>query len=258
MARCSRCKCQNESVECRKFCQYHLDLFKKNAEIKRNKRRANNRCVDCNGVRDQEGRKKCKKCLEKHKKRFKERFVRHKQLGLCVICSNPKNNGRSSMCDECASNDKLRQKEKRIYCKKNKLCYKCYTPTRNDKILCLECSIENNIRKNIIYTLRKEQVPKSARTEEILGCKIVFFRDHIKNLMEHWMNADNYGVHVPGERRWQLGHRMPISAFDLSDPEQIKKAWHYTNIIPQEAEENIAFQDLLFVDGKLVRGRDLR
>jgi hypothetical protein len=33
MARCSRCKCQNESVECRKFCQYHLDLFKKNHGI---------------------------------------------------------------------------------------------------------------------------------------------------------------------------------------------------------------------------------
>lgn len=72
------------------------------------------------------------------------------------------------------------------------------------------------------------------------------------------MNESNYGVHIPGQQRWQLGHIVPKSSFDLTDLEQLKKCWHYTNIYPQEAKENIELQDWMFHGDQLVRGRYLR
>jgi hypothetical protein len=258
MSRCNRSKCQAQAVEGRKFCQYHLDLFKKNAAIKRKKRKEKSCCHACGKPKQQLDKVRCNDCLKLSKIDFKKRFEKNKIEGKCVICGLIKNNKRASMCDACALKDISRQKDNRLYCKKNKLCYKCYVSLENGKVLCLNCSLENNIRKNIIYVLRKKQIPKKSRTEEIIGCTVEQFRDYIKNAMEPWMNEDNYGVHVPGERRWQLGHKMPIAAFDLANPEQLKKAWHYTNIVPQEAEENIAFGDIMFVDGKIVRGRYLK
>jgi hypothetical protein len=196
--------------------------------------------------------------LEISRQEYKERFIISKQLGLCATCSNPKNNSRSSMCDECAKKDRDRQKEKRLYCKNNKLCCKCYKQLEIAKNLCTNCSLENNIRKNIILALRNKKIPKSLRTEEILGCTIIFFRDHIKSLMEPWMNESNYGMHIPGKKRWNLGHATPIAAFNLSDPEQLKKCWHYKSIFPQEAKENAELQDWMFNGDELVRGRHLR
>lgn len=258
MARCNRCKCQNEAVECRKFCHYHLDLFKHNALKKTRKRKANNCCHSCGKPKEQANKRRCNKCLDISKDKFKERFAIKKQLGLCATCSKPKNNGRSSMCDDCAKKDKDRQKEKRLYCKINKLCCKCYKQLEVSKSYCHRCSIANNIRKSIILALRKKKIPKSARTEEILGCTIEQFRDHIKSLMEPWMNESNYGIHIPGQRRWNLGHSTPISSFDLCDIEQLKKCWHYKSIYPQEAKENAELGDWMFHRDQLVRGRYLR
>lgn len=257
MARCNRCKCQNEAVECRKFCQYHLDLFKHNSLKKTRKRKANNCCHSCGKPKEQTNKRRCNKCLDISREKFKERFAIKRQLGLCATCSKPKNNGRSSMCDDCAKKDKARQKEKRIYCKNNKLCQKCYRQLEVVKSCCLNCSIEGNVRKSIILALRKENIPKSAKTEEILGCKITEFREYMRSKMEPWMNENNYGIHIPGKRRWNIGHDLPITAFDLSDPEQLKKCFYYENLYPQEAQENAELQDKLFFNGELVRGRDV-
>ncbi len=254
--RCNRCKCQNQTVDGRKFCQYHLDLFKANAIRKTKKRKQNNCCHECGKPKEQIKKLRCNKCLEISKIKFKQRFEDNKQKGICVICSQPRNNFRSSYCNKCASKDKKRSKKKRQYCKENSLCYKCMRPSPNKKVLCLDCAMCENIRKNIIFILRKKEVPKTSKTEDLLGCSIIFFREHIKNLMEPWMNENNYGVHVPGERKWQLGHRVPVAAFNMKDPDQQKKCWHYTNLYPQEAQENICNGDIMFLNGEKIRGRN--
>lgn len=48
-----------------------------------------------------------------------------------------------------------------------------------------------------------------------------------------WMNWENYGKYN-GEYffGWDVDHIRPISSFDLTDPEQQKKAFHYTNLQP--------------------------
>jgi len=49
------------------------------------------------------------------------------------------------------------------------------------------------------------------------------------------MTLDNYGKHT-----WHIDHIIPISSFDLNDPNQVAIAFHYTNLQPMWAKENIS------------------
>jgi hypothetical protein len=46
------------------------------------------------------------------------------------------------------------------------------------------------------------------------------------------MTKENYG-------KWHTDHIIPCAAFDLSDPKQQTKCFHYSNIQPLWAEENL-------------------
>jgi 5-methylcytosine-specific restriction endonuclease McrA len=75
---------------------------------------------------------------------------------------------------------------------------------------------------------------KAGHTVELLGCSIEDLRSHLEQQFTPGMTWDNYGVHG-----WQIDHIIPLSYFNLSDPEQQKRAWHYTNLQPLWAVDNI-------------------
>lgn len=58
---------------------------------------------------------------------------------------------------------------------------------------------------------------------------------HIENLFKPGMNWDNYG-----RGGWQLDHRRPCAAFDLSDPIQFDACWALSNLQPLWESENAA------------------
>ena len=47
------------------------------------------------------------------------------------------------------------------------------------------------------------------------------------------MTWDNYGSY------WHVDHIIPCCKFDLTDPEQQLKCFHYTNLQPLEATANL-------------------
>jgi len=51
------------------------------------------------------------------------------------------------------------------------------------------------------------------------------------------MTWDNYGS------AWHVDHIIPLAAYDLTDPEQQRQAFHYTNLQPMWAHENMAKGD---------------
>ena len=75
---------------------------------------------------------------------------------------------------------------------------------------------------------------KSGRTIELLGCSIEELKNHLERLFPPGMSWGNYGRYG-----WHIDHIIPLSYFDMSDPEQQKRAWHYTNLQPLWAQDNI-------------------
>lgn len=73
---------------------------------------------------------------------------------------------------------------------------------------------------------------KGARTMELLGCPIVWLEVHLESLFKPGMSWDNHGP------VWHIDHIKPCSAFDLTDLEQQKICFHWTNLQPLFALEN--------------------
>jgi hypothetical protein len=76
---------------------------------------------------------------------------------------------------------------------------------------------------------------KSSRTLELLGCPIEALRAWFSYQFEEGMNWDNYGMHG-----WHMDHIKPCAAFDLTDLEEQKKCFHWTNLQPLWAKDNLS------------------
>ena len=81
---------------------------------------------------------------------------------------------------------------------------------------------------------------KAAPTRELLGCTYKHARQHIESQFTDGMSWDNHGMHG-----WHIDHVIPCASFDLTDPEQQKECFHYTNLQPLWAEDNLKKSDKL-------------
>ena len=69
-----------------------------------------------------------------------------------------------------------------------------------------------------------------------LGCSIEEFKAYIESLFQPGMTWGNWGK---GNNKWHIDHIRPISSFDLSDRDQLKKACHYSNLQPLWEVDNL-------------------
>lgn len=95
----------------------------------------------------------------------------------------------------------------------------------NDPAFRLLC----NMRCRLKDILKKNGLRKEDSTMELVGCSFGEFRTHIASQFEPWMNWDNYGA---GDGFWVCDHIIALSRFDHGDPEDMKRAWHYSNLRP--------------------------
>ncbi len=104
----------------------------------------------------------------------------------------------------------------------------------NFRIMCkLRSSIGTTIKR---YTGRQ----KAHKTTELIGCSIEFFRGWIESKFQQGMTWDNHG-----KLTWHIDHKIPCAEFDLRDPAQQKQCFHYTNLQPLWALDNLRKSDSL-------------
>lgn len=110
--------------------------------------------------------------------------------------------------------------------KKNKR--KWELKNKNNPIL----KIKRNLRRRIHHALIKGY--KSASTFELIGCTVNEFKIYIESKFQNDMSWENYGT-----KGWHIDHIIPCSSFDLTDPEQQKLCFHYSNQQPLWAKDNL-------------------
>jgi hypothetical protein len=114
-------------------------------------------------------------------------------------------------------------------------------------------------RRQRIATKKQRQKPKNKAKENLrcrfrdkfehyrktrknslsnmIGCTWRFFVSWIESKFTKKMKWDNYGQY------WHIDHIEPLASFDHSNDEHVRKAWHYTNLRPLEAKENMRKSD---------------
>ena len=88
------------------------------------------------------------------------------------------------------------------------------------------------IRRRLRYCVERNCRPKTFHRN--LGCSRDEFRARMERLFRPGMTWENMGA------VWEFDHDVPLSAFDLTNPEQFASASDYRNLVPRWPEENAA------------------
>lgn len=95
-----------------------------------------------------------------------------------------------------------------------------------------EVRVAHNLRVRIRVAL-KQGATKSGHLLSLLGCSIPELKDRLEPIFKPGMTWENYGP------VWHIDHVKPCAKFDLTDPAQQRACFHYTNLQPLFAIENI-------------------
>jgi hypothetical protein len=80
---------------------------------------------------------------------------------------------------------------------------------------------------------------KKGKTLDLLGCSMEYFIQHIENQFKPDMTWNNHGMQKYNtERKWNIDHIKAVDKFDLTDVEQQKECFHWSNMQPLWQEEN--------------------
>jgi hypothetical protein len=79
---------------------------------------------------------------------------------------------------------------------------------------------------------------KSNRTPDLVGCSVNDLKTHLESKFIESMTWENYG-------EWHIDHMRPCASFNLEDPEEQKKCFHWTNLQPLWAKDNMSKGDRL-------------
>lgn len=198
-------------------------------------------CQSCGTTQNKYTHKLCKKCC---------RLVKHYARGLCRQCYRNEQDQRETTkkygykyrqkhrillcqkeqkrrlanpikCCNAVKASYYKNKQRVFYYKKQK-----YYSNVQYKILCLMRSRFTKILKNI------KQQHKYYRTEKLLGADINTVRQHLEKQFLPGMTWDNHGD-------WHIDHIKPCALFDLTQKCQQLQCFHYTNLQPLWAMDNI-------------------
>lgn len=89
-----------------------------------------------------------------------------------------------------------------------------------------------SLRSRLRKVLKRNK--KSKHTIDLIGCSAEFLKSYLESKFKVGMSWNNYG-----RDGWHIDHIIPCCSFDLSKSEEQSKCFHYTNLQPLWAEENL-------------------
>ena len=105
---------------------------------------------------------------------------------------------------------------------------------KNDPIF----KINMRMRYRLWEAIKSQNIKKDFKTGNItnlIGCSPIYLKQYIEFKFQPGMNWDNYGIFG-----WHIDHIKPCNNFDLTIEEERKKCFHYTNLQPLWASDNLS------------------
>jgi hypothetical protein len=121
-------------------------------------------------------------------------------------------------------NDRNRKRDRKV----NKRLY-VFHRRKMDYFFRLRCALANRINRAI-----RKGISKSNTTIQLIGCDIPWLIAWLEVQFQPGMSWENYGL------VWHIDHIRPCATFDLTDPHQQKLCFHWTNLQPLLAAENLS------------------
>jgi len=97
----------------------------------------------------------------------------------------------------------------------------------NDLNFRLVCALRHRVKEAIKHGYNSES------TLALIGCSIAEVRAHIESQFQPGMSWETWG-----STGWHIDHIRPCASFDLTDPEQQRQCFHYSNLQPLWASQN--------------------
>jgi len=149
---------------------------------------------------------------------------------LCSICKKEfiRANRRQKECGKDCRKVRLRKNAlEKYYRDKNKILER-----RKNNI---EYCILNKLRMRISCAIKSQGAYKATKTIKLVGCSVKELKEYIEKQFTDGMNWDNYG-----KKGWHIDHILPCAGFNLIEKEEQQKCFHYTNLQPLWAQENLS------------------
>lgn len=184
------------------------------------------RCKQCERVYHKEhGTEATMRWRQKHPKKYAEGQKRYEEANADKIRARQRNHYHTNH-ERIVKARKERAVGKEVETREY---YRLYGRERRKDPL---QRIKDNLRARTGKAVRG--LDKSATTEQLLGCTFERLHAHLESLFQPGMNWENMG-----RNGWHVDHRIPCCAFDLTDPEQQKLCFHYTNLQPLWKLDNL-------------------
>lgn len=192
------------------------------------------KCLDCDkDLVDAKGpKKRCDICKKKHRRLYyqirnqdpkrkeqnRERLIRFRK-------KNP---------------DKNKEYNKKYSTGKNRDKYLSQKRERNKKYYTnnLQYKLGQLLRYRLWISLKEQSLDNANSAKELLGCSKEELIKHLESQFSEGMTWENWSLNG-----WHIDHIRPISSFDLSDPAQVKECFHYSNLQPLWAIDNLKKSD---------------
>lgn len=196
-----------------------------------------NQCKSCIQQRSTEWAKKYPEKRREITRRFQEKWPERVRTSKQKTRSNPQHKKQVAEYDRrrrLENPELFRERDKR----RNRQQLNAYYRNRRRKDPAFR--ILHATRSRIRVVLKG--LVKKARTLSLLGCDAVTARKHLEKQFKPGMFWENYG-------EWEIDHIRPCASFDLTDIEQQKQCFHYTNLQPLWKNENRTKGDKWLMEG---------
>lgn len=100
----------------------------------------------------------------------------------------------------------------------------------------IKFKLSHNLRRRFARALAGNA--KTASAIKLIGCTVEELHTFLEAEFGEGMTWENYGD-------WHIDHIRPCASFNLEDPEEQKKCFHWTNLQPLWAADNWAKSDRL-------------